>query len=225
MDETISEGTRVRTSHVRAFGGGVVIVWALVVVTGCAMIRPPSNTASQQHTQVSTTYSTTDWQVYHDPLSMFSVRLPPGWTATAGTNAYTQGTRSGSDSGQEEDVHFSDPALGNASAAIIVHAIPIHDNPVALQFGCGWRSQETSTFNGYPADESEHATVLFESGDAHFQISKWIPGVLGPAHTEPDNAPPPPTPQPLATVAAAREILDATLATFQPTDPKPLVCP
>ncbi len=172
--------------------------------------------------------SSANWQTYHDPLNAFSMRLPQGWTATANLGSYSEGDRDGSFSGQDETIQFSDPTLGAASASISVYATPFPNTPVAHTMMCNWHAGETASFNGYPADDRSPAVIMFESGSAHFQIDEVIPGVL-----VPENAggvliltpPPTPTQLPATTVSEDRALVDAALASFQPTDPKPLVCP
>jgi hypothetical protein len=165
-----------------------------------------------------------DWQVYHDQLGLFTMRLPPGWTAASSLGSFTEGDRTGSESGQDETVIFSDPALGASSPSISVYAQPI-TNSVGHAMTCSGHSQETATFNGYPADTSSPALILFESGNAHFQIVETIPGALVPDSTGGSmNPPTPPPPPPAATVTAERALLADALASFQPSDAKPLTC-
>lgn len=184
----------------------------------------PGNPMSSQAAPVSSA----TWQTYHDPLNSFSMRLPPGWTATVHTGTYSEGGRDGSFGGQDEMVQFSDPTLGAASASISVHAMPFPNTPFAHAMMCNGRADETAAFNGYPANDRLMAVIMFESGGAHFQIDEVIPGVLVPMHSGGQlilTPPPTPTQLPASTVSADRALLDAALASFQPADPKPLVCP
>lgn len=166
-----------------------------------------------------------DWQVYHDQLGLFTMRLPPGWTASSSLGAFTQGDRNGSESGQSETISFSDPALGASSPSIQVYAQQIPNSAFARSLECNSRPRETTTFNGYPADESMTAVIFFESGTAHFQIDQTIPGALAPDNPGgPMNPPTPPPPPPAATMTAERALLANALASLQPTDAKPLAC-
>lgn len=170
--------------------------------------------------------ATVSWRVYHDPLGLFTMRLPPGWTATVRFSDFTYGDPQGSDSGREEDITFSDPAQGAASASIFVHAMPMHNVALAQRNWCGSGAADTSTFNGYPAEGSLPSMLLFNTASAHFQINDAIPGVFEPpsmGHITIGY--PTPTPLPATTVAADRALLNDALVTFKPTDPKPLTCP
>ncbi|HEX8983300.1 MAG TPA: hypothetical protein VF792_11050 [Ktedonobacterales bacterium] len=204
---------------------GLVAGFSVVLLSRHGGLSPaPGNPMSSQVASVSSA----TWQSYHDPLGAFSMRLPPGWTATVHTGSYSEGGRDGSFGGQDEMVQFSDPTLGAASASISVNAMPFPNTPVAHAMMCNGRASETATFNGYPATDRLIAVIMFESGGAHFQIDEVIPGVLVPMHSGGPlilTPPPTPTPLPASTVSADKALLDAALATFQPTDPKPLTCP
>lgn len=166
---------------------------------------------------------TVGWRVYHDPLGLFTMRLPPGWTADSSLGAFSEGGPGYSDSGQNEQITFRNPALGAASPRISVFAQPIHTGGRQMECAAGLRG--TSTFNGYLADETLPAVILFDTQSAHFQIDETIPGVLEPINPGgPPNPPPPPTPPPAATATAERALIQAALTTFQPADPHPLTC-
>lgn len=168
--------------------------------------------------------SSVGWRVYHDPLGLFTMRLPPGWAASSSLGSYSEGGPGASDSGQDEYITFRDSALGAASPSVSVYAHPLH-NAAARQMACSAGFAFTTRFHGYPADESMPAVILFDSANAHFQIDEMIPGVLTPVNPGgPANPPPPPTPPSAATVTTERTLLAATLATFQPTDAHPLMC-
>lgn len=239
MDEITPGEFEANTPRRRRWNIIAMVIACALVVAGFGVVALLRQAAlqrgkqPQQLTQVgaaqsATPFSTTDWKVYRDPLNAFSMRLPPEWTATAHTGSYTEGDRDGSFGGQDETVQFSDPTLGAASASISVYATPFPNTPVAHTMMCNGRAGETATFNGYPADDRLLAVILFESGGAHFQIDEVIPGVLEPMNPGgPLILTPPPTPTqlPASTVSTDRALLDAALATFQPTDPKPLTCP
>ncbi len=239
MDEITPEEIEAHTPRRRRWDIIAMVIVCALLVAGfgvAALLRQAAlqhGKQAQQLTQVgaaqsATPISTTDWKVYHDPLNVFSMRLPPGWTDETGMGTYSDRGPTGSDSGQTEGITFHDQALGAGSAAISVYVMPIHNTPFAHSWACSGRFPEQSIFNGYPADEREQAVILFESGDAHFQIDEVIPGVLVPMNPGgPLILTPPPTPTqlPASTVSADRALIDAALATFQPTDPKPLVCP
>ena len=174
----------------------------------------------------TTPLGTLGWRVYHDPLGLYTMRLPPGWTASARIGEFTHGDPQGSDSGRDESVLFSDPAQGAASASISVYAMPIHNVALAQRTWCASGAAVVSTFNGYPAEGRMPPQVIFNATSAHFQVDEEIPdvfeaGSLGHATIVYAT----PTPLPATTVAADRALLNDALASFQPTDPKPLTCP
>ena len=184
----------------RALGVGAMLamVIALVAAFGALALSKNALTLPPQ----LALGSAASWQVYHDPLGLFTMRLPPGWKASVEMGSFSQGDGAGSDSGQDEMIRFSDPAQGKTSAVIYVYAQPIHNTAVAQSMMCGARGQETGTFQGYPASTSP-ALILFESGNAHFQIDETIPGVLEPVHSNPMmTSPPPPTPTPSGSPAS-----------------------
>lgn len=169
--------------------------------------------------------NTAGWQTYHDPLNMYSLRLPPGWTAQVSTGSSTYGDRTGSMSVTTEGVVFSDPQYGDSSARVYIMA-----EPIASDFSRHWycqafsRNQENSTFHGIPAVHFQDAVWLFSSANAHFQLDVWIPGVLEPPH---EMGPGPiiqPTPLPSSWIAADRADINGVLASLQPANPAPLSC-
>lgn len=207
--------------------GAIALAQATARQPLCACVgtgMPPAPTQPTANWQVyhdmAAPPSTANWQVYHDPLGLFIVRLPPGWKASASLGTYSEGGPNGSDSGQTEDITFSDSARGAASPRLYVFAQQSHD----AALNCTPRSHETSSFNGYPADISMQAVLMFESENAHFQLDETIPGVLAPINPGgPMNPPPTPTPPSAATVAAERALLTAILSSFLPTA-RPLAC-
>ncbi len=210
----------------------LALVCAVVAAFGAvALLRQPHapSGAPQMATPTSTAtaLSATDWMVYRDPLGLFTMRLPPGWTSHVYMGTYSFRSPQGSYSGQTENIALSDPTLGGASASLQIDTEQLTNPTLAQLDYCGASMHETSSFNGYPANTTLPAVILFESGDAHFQVDETIPGVLEAPHTTPLELTPPPTPTPLPATAAAadRALLATALATFQPTDPKPLACP
>jgi len=171
--------------------------------------------------------ATLTWKTYHDPLGLFSVRLPPGWTATVLLGGVvTVDNKTQFDSGEDESIAFSDPTLGQASASFSVDAQPISNPALAQTMECATPFPADATFNGYPAEEGDTAVIRFNSTTASYQIGEYIPGVLQPdnlGHYTPPVAPTP-TPLPALTVASDRSLLSDALASFQPTDTQPLAC-
>ena len=219
-DERVSlkpaESPTRRLRWLRAFASAALVCALLAAFAGVALWRQGSGV----------TLATLTWQTYHDPLGLFSVRLPPGWTASVMMGSFGEGDRSGSESGPDETITFSDPALGAASASFSVYAHPITNLALAPTFECGIVTPANKTFNGYTA-EGDDATTRFNSAGASFQIFEDIPGVLMLAgfsvHLHPPF-PPTPTPLPASTVASDRALLNDALASFRPTDPHPLNC-
>jgi hypothetical protein len=167
---------------------------------------------------------TSGWQMYRDPMNMFSLRLPPGWTAQVGTSSGTMGDRTGSMTQTTESVDLSDPTQGNGSARVDFSA-----EPITSDFARHWYCQafpakdSHSTFHGIPAS-TQPAVWLFNSANAHFQLDVWIPGVLEPPHSGSPIPAPTATPLPASWVSADQRDINGVLATFQPTNPSPLSC-
>lgn len=211
----LAESPTRRLRWLRAFAGAALVVALLAGFGGVALWRQGSGV----------TLATLTWRTYHDPLGLFSVRLPPGWTASVMMGGFGEGDRAASESGPDETITFSDRSLGAASASFNVYAHPITNLALAPAFECGIATPANKTFNGYPA-EGDSATIRFNSGNASFQIFETIPGVLQPdnlGHYRPPVAPTP-TPLPASIISTDRALLSDALASFQPTDAQPLAC-
>lgn len=167
------------------------------------------------------------WQTYHDPAGMFSVRVPDGWAVRLDTSPATYGDRTGSATVTDEMLSIGDPEQGSATAHFDVYASPIN-----TAFERHWYCQAfpgaNSAFHGLPTTLTDQTMPmwLFDTANAHFQVSVWIPGVLEPPHSEPARvaAMPTATPLPAATVAVDRHVLATILGSFTPTNPHALVC-
>lgn len=173
----------------------------------------------------------TGWRLYHDPLGLFTIGMPPGWKASGGMEgSYTVGDSTGSFTGRTEYIVFHNPAQGAASAQVAVSAEEINSD-FGRQWYCRsparpWVKPTMTTFNGYRAEVVGPPTTgwMFESYNAHFQVDMTIPGVLvAPHFGNPFNPPPTPTAMPQATVTTDRALLTQILSTLQPTR-EPLVC-
>ena len=170
--------------------------------------------------------NTSGWQVYHDPMNLFSLRVPPGWTAQVSTSTGTMGDRTGSMTETMETVELSDPTQGQASARVIVDAEPINSDFAHHWYCQAWPARsQTTTFHGIPAVHFEPAVWLFSSANAHFQLDVAIPGVLEPSHSGSPIPQPTATPLPASWVAADRNDINGALATFQTASASPLSCP
>jgi hypothetical protein len=213
--------------------------WALGVVSVglvAALIVSFVALIGQRHAAppVATTPAPTipaGWRLYHDPLGLFAIGVPPGWKASGGANGtITVGGPTGSFSGRSEYIVFHNPAHGAASAQVAVSAEEINSD-FWRQWYCRppagpWVKPTVTTFNGYRAQVYGPPTTgwMFESYNAHFQVDITIPGVLVPPHYgNPYNPPPTPTALPQATVTADRALLTQILSTLKPSR-EPLVC-
>jgi hypothetical protein len=162
------------------------------------------------------------WQTYHDPSGLFTLWLPPGWTAQIETSTAGYGDSSGSATVSEEMVTFDDPVQGTGSAHFWIVADPIK-TAFERQYNC----QDSSMLQSFSARnlstmEQTGAVWFFTTETAYFQVDVAIPGVLAPAtfgHPLPTAAPIPAT-----WLAADKADVNAILVSFQPTDSKPLVC-
>jgi hypothetical protein len=215
--ESTHTGRRARLGAAGAVAAVVVVVALIVAV----LHRPGGSPLG-----VNPAAPGADWQTYHDPLGLFSARIPATWQANATTGTETFGDRTGSASESTEIIQFSDPALGAGSAFFFVSGAPIRGD-FEHHWYCQASTQKSGTFHGIPADHFEDATWLFQTANAAFQLDVEIPGVLGPIHSQPQYFVPPPTPTllPSVLVAADRATLATILDAFQPTNATALSCP
>lgn len=169
--------------------------------------------------------NTSGWQSYTDPQKLYSLRIPPGWTAQVSSGAENYGDRTGSSTVTMESARFSDPTYGDSSARVYITV-----SPIVTDFDRHWycqafqTNQNNTTFHGIPAEHSDLATWLFESANAHFQLDVWIPGVLEPPHTGSPFLQPTATPLPTSWIAADRSDINGVLASFRPSNPAALSC-
>jgi hypothetical protein len=166
-----------------------------------------------------------DWRTYHDSLGLFSVRLPATWQAQTYPGTLSYGDATGSASEPLEDVQLSDPSLGEASARLSVNAVPIK-SAWERHWYCRNESQRWLSFHGIPTQLFNQTSLIFDTGNAHFQIDLGIPGVTGGRgiHSSSVEPPPTPTPLPAKTVASDFSLLSTILGSFQPTNATPLSC-
>lgn len=198
--------------------GAIVAVCLIVALFAVLMLRPSSLFGVTPSVPAN-------WQTYHDPSGLFSVQMPSEWTVQVSTSTESFGDNTGSATETEEMIRFSDPALGEASAQVYVSASPIQSD-----FERHWYCQSFGQANPLPHDIPPETLspgpFLFNTANAHFQVSAVIPGVLGPPHTSPVFTSPPPTPTPLPsqTVAVDRTVLSMILGSFLPANSTPLFC-
>jgi hypothetical protein len=185
-----------------------------------------------------------NWQLYHDPLGLYTLRLPPGWTVQSNTSY--ENYRQGAESATEpiEFVTFSDASQGTGAASVSIVTGHISNTAFELSRYCGESVEYQHNnavyeylrnnavfpdrqFHGFPTWYMDPATVLFITGTGHFQLDVSIPGVLVPLtsgelmHSTPQ---PTATPLPASWIAADQVTVGEILASFQSTDPKPLSC-
>lgn len=202
-----------------------LVVCVVLVLFAVLLVRGPGSSQSLSSSGPSVPVA---WQSYRDPAGLFTVRLPASWSVRLDTSSATFGDRTGSATETQEMIRFTDPAQGNASAAVFVTVAPIRTDFERHWYCNAWRSSEHESFHGYPATSMSpmSATWLFESATAHFQFDYMIPGVAGPAHSSPMMLTPVPTPTrlPKATIDTDTTIVNTILASFQPTSASPLSC-
>lgn len=232
-DDTGIPATSIPTEHEhpkrsRFFGRWLPTLVVIVVVGGLAvaLLGRGSGPATSSSPTVGSSGSvnTSGWQVYHDPMNMYSLRLPPGWTAQASTSSGTYGDRTGSMTFTMEGVQLSDPTQGQASGQVIISAEPINSDFARHWYCQAWPAMANNgTFHGIPA-QAQPAVWLFNSANAHFQLDVVIPGVLGPPHSSSPMPQPTATPLPASWVATDQNDINGVLATLQPSNPAPLSC-
>jgi hypothetical protein len=178
-----------------------------------------------------------NWQTFRDGLGLYTLRMPSSWRPTESSKTTEHvGSRYGEFSDPLEFVTVSDPAQGGASASVSIVAGPIEKTAFEHGYYCGQEQSYAThyphlpnvpkTFHGYAVAYLGPATLLFDSAGAHFQVDTEIPGVLEPMHSSPLESTPVPTatPLPATLVATDQTIVNEILASFQPTDPKPMAC-
>lgn len=204
-------------THLGILGTGVAM--ALVVALFTILSLPRGGGASPLPVVPA------NWQTYHDPAGLFSLRMPRGWIADLSTSTETFGDRTGSATETSEYLAVRDPTQGGGSPRFYVSAAPI-----STAFERHWYCQAfpgaNDTFHPIPAPAMGQAMWLFDTANAHFQLDVWIPGVLEPPHSSPIMPPSMPTPTslPATTITVDRQILATILGSFAPTNPRALSC-
>lgn len=163
------------------------------------------------------------WRTYHDTLGLFTLRLPPGWTARTEPATTWYGNSTASVPVSIDMVTFNDPAQGTGSAYVWITAYPIK-TAAARQYYCVQPSN-LQRFAPRSLSSMEPSGVwLFTTETGNFQVDVAIPGVVAPVGTSLLHPAPTATPLPAAWVATDKSEVNAMLVSFQPTDPKPLTC-
>jgi hypothetical protein len=167
-----------------------------------------------------------NWQTYRDAGGMFTLQLPPGWTAQIEPATAWYIDNRGTEKVSDDMITFQDPSQGTGSAKLWVVADPIK-NAFDHQYYCEPGHAAYQSFVAMNASTMEHledtdAPWFFTTENATFQIDITIPGVTAVQGYGPP--PPPATPLPASWIATDQTEMQAMLTSFQPTDPKPLSC-
>ena len=197
---------------------GIVVAICLVVSLFAVLTHRLDGNAQGLNSNIPA-----DWQTYHDPQGLYSIRLPKEWTASRiGTGTTSVGQPSGSAPELAESIWFSDPVLGKASAGVVVNALAFQSDAQRgryceyfAEYGAKKPSHDIS-----PQTLSQSSYLQFDSANAYFEVYVRIPGVT----IDPLLIGLPATPLPQQTVAADQITLAAILNSFQPTEPTPLSC-
>jgi hypothetical protein len=197
---------------------------AAVVVTLVALLAARAGMATVS--QLGSSETSPHWQTYHDPFDLFTVRLPPGWTAHIEPATTWYIDNNGTEKVSEEMLTFDNPSQGTGSAHLWVVADPIKD-AFDRQYYCR-NASDLHPFSPMSLSSMAHARAvrLFTTNTASFQIDVAIPDILVPWHSTPLELTPLPTatPLPATWIASDQAELQMVLTSFQPTDPKPLSC-
>ena len=167
-----------------------------------------------------------NWQTYHDPDDLFTLRLPPGWTAQIEPATTWYIDNSGTEKVSEDMITFQDPSQGMGSANLRVVADPIK-TAFDHEYYCQPNHAMYQSFSAMNLSTMEHledtdAPWFFTTVNGIFQIDLAIPGVTAVQGYGP--VPPPATPLPASWIATDQTEMQVMLTSFQPTDPKPLSC-
>jgi hypothetical protein len=166
----------------------------------------------------------TGWQTYHDPLGLFTVGVPPGWTAQGGLSGWVGfGGPAGSVSEVPEGVRVTNPAHGTGSGYVYIFAYYV---PPAFVNGGSCYSFRPAAYGPFPGPPWRltpyPGTWLVDTQNAHFQIESAVPGVWGPLSISP-GLPPPPVPA--SWVAVDEPVVNAVLTSFRPAARPVSSCP
>jgi hypothetical protein len=177
-----------------------------------------------------------NWQTFHDPLGLYTLRLPPGWMAYGGVDTTTIGSSYGIDAGTISSSFGSESETGEefmfatvselgGGIQVLILGEPIktaHEH----QWNCLAAPGYNATFHGLPAYHKvvpppslqAHDWWNFTTENAAFQIEVEIQAA---PHGLLQSTP---TPLPAGQIATDQTEVNGILASFQPSDPKPLSC-
>jgi hypothetical protein len=203
---------------VRAAAVTVVVAALAAVLLGRAGVFSTSLAAGSGGTPQS-------WQTYHDPLGLFTLRLPPDWTAVVESGTGGISNSHGIVTEREYVVNFDDPAQRTGSAHVSVIAVPLKTT-FDRQYICQNANTPYQRFSPLTLRSMEPSGLsLFTTETAFFQVNVAIPGVVAPdGYGLPLLPQPTVTPIPSTWAATDQSEVNAMLVSFQPTDPKPLAC-
>lgn len=163
----------------------------------------------------------TPWPFYRDPAHLFTVRIPPGWTATTSTSTATVGDRTRTAQEQMEETALTDPHAPSTTITVYITAYPF-DSPVLRALTCEMAPPgglANATVAGLSAQYTSRTGWVFDSDTAHYQVGYLLPGYTGSMLQAS-----PPTPIPAADLQAGQQLMGQILATFTPSSTRPLTC-
>jgi hypothetical protein len=213
-----------QSRHVRRLGRWLPVIIAAAVVLALAGVlaaRAGEAITSRLGTSGGTS---SHWRTYYDPFGLFTLRLPPAWTAQNEPGTATTNDSSGSFTVSTENITFENSSQGTGSASLDVSAYRITDTS-AHQYYCRNVSdfQSFSPMNLSSTERLEDAggVWLFTTDTGFFTVDVTIPGIMAVGYVSPS---PPPTPLPASWLATDQTEMQVMLTSFQPTDSKPLSC-
>jgi hypothetical protein len=203
-----------------AGGALLVVVAALVVVSAVrGGAKLPSTVAV--HTLPRTPTSVVNsWPLYRDPAGLFTVRIPPGWTASTNTGTATVGDTTATGQETEEETALGDPRRGSTTITVYV-SVSEFNSPFLHALACreGTPRPTNATVAGLPAVYNPRTGWVFDTDQAFYQVGYLFPGYTG---SIPQASAP--TPIPAATLQAGEQLMNQILATFVPSTTQPLTC-
>jgi hypothetical protein len=160
------------------------------------------------------------WPLYRDPAGLFTVRIPPGWTASTNTGTATVGDRTGSGQEPTEETALGDPPNGSTTITVYI-SVSEFDSPFLHGLACreGTPGPTDATVAGLPALYNPRTGWVFNTNQAFYQVGYLYPGYTGSVLQT--SAP---TPIPAATLQAGQQLMSQILATFRPSSTQPLTC-
>ena len=197
-----------------AGGALLVAVAALLVMFTHYHAAGRSVTSPARMASTAPTSAADSWPLYHDPAGLFTVRIPPGWTARTNTSTATVGDGTGSGQEPMEETTLGDPR-GSSTTITVYVSVTEFDTPFLHALTCrqGIRKGPfNATVAGLPATYDSRIGWVFETDQAFYQVGYLFPGYTGSVLQA--SAP---TPIPAATLQAGQQLMNQILATFMPS--------